>query len=74
MIEHVDVEQFASFDDLVGDQHILGARHKVARKIVMRHNQGGTVPGQGRFEDLAHPIVDPRICTVSTPAFGSIAI
>jgi hypothetical protein len=30
MIEHIDVEQLTGFDDLMGDQHVLGAGRGVA--------------------------------------------
>jgi 23S rRNA pseudouridine955/2504/2580 synthase len=43
VVEHVDVEQFARADDLLGHAHVLGGGRWVATRMVVRDDDGGAV-------------------------------
>jgi len=55
VVEHLDVEQFARFDDLFRYFDVFGAGGRVPRGVIVYHYQGGAVLPHRLLKQLANP-------------------
>ena len=55
VIEHLDVEQLAGLDGLLGQPHIVGRRGGIAARVIVDEDDPGGVLPDGFSEDLALP-------------------